>query len=181
MRLKNCSSPPLEVVCFRNLQVIWWYGKGQMTNSSLSSDLPSRILVVDDENSLRNWFYTLLEKNGYEVLAAGNGPDGLTIFRQSNRPIELLVTDYHMPLMSGLELARECLRLRSKLSVLYISGSRPDEPLQMDLKAPRRGFLAKPFGGQELLHKARELLVESSAQTSLNQKFQEAARVTRCA
>jgi CheY-like chemotaxis protein len=129
----------------------------------------SRVLVVDDENSVRNWLYTLLESDGHEVLAASNGPDGLTIFRRSTRPIELLVTDYNMPEMSGLELARECLRLRCELSVLYVSGSRPDEQLQADLQAPKRGFLAKPFRRDDLLRKARELLlVESSGQLSLN-------------
>jgi len=152
-----------------------------MTNSPRSSDLPSRILLVDDENSLRDSLYTLLESDGYEVLAAGNGPDGLTIFRQSIRPIELLVTDYNMPLMSGLELAQECLRLRCELRVLYVSGCRPDEQLWADLKAAKRAFLAKPFRGQELLRKVRELLVESCGQRSLNQKVQEATRLTRCA
>ena len=140
-----------------------------MTNSQGPSEMRSRVLVVDDENSVRNWLYTLLESDGHEVLAASNGPDGLTIFRRSTRPIELLVTDYNMPEMSGLELARECLRLRCELSVLYVSGSRPDEQLQADLQAPKRGFLAKPFRRDDLLRKARELLlVESSGQLSLN-------------
>jgi CheY-like chemotaxis protein len=155
--------------------------RSQMTNSALSSDLPSRILLVDDEDSLRNSFYTLLDRDGYEVLAASNGPDGLTIFRQSIRPIELLVTDYNMPRMSGLELARECLSLRCELSVLYISGSSPDEELQADLRAAKRGFLAKPFRGQELLRKTKELLVESSGHPSLNHKGHKANPFTRCA
>lgn len=141
-----------------------------MMNSPLPSDMPSRILLVDDDNLLRDSLYTILESDGYEVLAASNGPDGLTIFRQSARPIGLLVTDYNMPQMSGLELARECLRLRHELSVLYVSGARPDEQLQADLQAANRGFLAKPFRGQELLRKARELIVESAGQRALSQK-----------
>jgi CheY-like chemotaxis protein len=130
-------------------------------------DMPSRILLVDDENSVRDSLYELLESNGYEVLAASNGPDGLTIFRQSARPIELLVTDYNMPQMSGLELARECLLLHRELRVLYVSGSRPDAELQADLQAPNRGFLAKPFRGNDLLRKARALLPVESTRLSL--------------
>ena len=127
-----------------------------------------RILVVDDENSVRDSLYTLLESNGYEVLAAGSGPEGLTIFRQSIRPVELLVTDYNMPQMTGLELARECSRACNELRVLYVSGARPNEELQADLQAPTRGFLAKPFRGNELLRKARELLpVESTSHLSV--------------
>ncbi len=131
--------------------------------------MPQRILLVDDEKSVRDSLYTLLESNGYEVLAAGNGPDGLTIFRQSIRPIELLVTDYNMPRMSGLELARECSRLYGELRVLYVSGSRPNAELQADLQAPTRGFLGKPFRGKDLLRTAKALLpVESAGQVSLS-------------
>jgi len=55
----------------------------------------SRILLVEDQNSVRNSLYTVLGDAGYDVLAASDGAEGLSIFRQSTRPIEL--TDYHMP------------------------------------------------------------------------------------
>lgn len=48
-----------------------------------SSENRSRILLVNDEDQIRNPIYTLLENEGYEVLTAGNGADGITIFRQS--------------------------------------------------------------------------------------------------
>jgi len=129
--------------------------------------MPPRVLLVDDESSVRDSLYSLLESDGYEVLSACNGPEGLNIFRQSIRPIELLVTDYNMPHMSGLELARECLRHNRELSVLYVSGSCPDEELEADLQAARRAFVAKPFRGADLLHKAKALLrVESTGSVS---------------
>ena len=120
--------------------------------------MPPRILLVDDENSVRDSLYALLESAGYEVLAASNGPDGLTIFRQAAPPIDLLVTDYNMPRMSGLELARECSCLFPDLRVLDVSGSHPDEKLQADLQMGKRGFLAKPFRGDDLLRTTRALL-----------------------
>jgi CheY-like chemotaxis protein len=86
----------------------------------------------------------------------------LNIFRHSTPPIELLVTDYDMPRMSGLELARECAHLRHDLRVLYVSGSGPDAALQADLQAPNREFVAKPFRGADLLRKARRLLLTDS-------------------
>jgi CheY-like chemotaxis protein len=139
-----------------------------MTNIQSHSEMRPRVLLVDDENSVRESLYTLLEGDGYEVLAASNGQDALTIFRQSSRPIELLVTDYNMPQMSGLQLARDCSLLCNDLSVLYVSGCRPDEELEADLRASRRAFVAKPFRGNDLLRKARELLlVESTGQMSL--------------
>ena len=127
-----------------------------------------RILLVDDQSSVRDALYTLLESDGYEVLAASNGPEGLKIFRHSTPPIELLVTDYDMPQMSGLELARECSHLTHDLRVLYVSGSGPDAELQADLQAPNREFVAKPFRGVDLLRKARQLLLAESGQLSLS-------------
>jgi len=118
----------------------------------------TRVLLVDDDSAVRNELYALLEGGGYEVLAAKDGPDGLAVFRASRPPVELLLTDYNMPQMSGLELARECSSHRSQVGILYLSGHHPDEKLEADLHAPRRAFLAKPFRGEELLRKAREVL-----------------------
>ncbi|HSR05553.1 MAG TPA: response regulator [Bryobacteraceae bacterium] len=133
-----------------------------MPNSYNGSDIRPRLLLVDDEDSVRNSLYSLFENDGYEVLAASNGTDGLAIYRHSVHPIELLVTDYNMPGMSGLELARECTRLHRELGVLYISGSPPDEELRRDLQGCRRGFIAKPFHARDLLRKARELSLTGS-------------------
>lgn len=133
-----------------------------MPNSDDESAIRPRLLLVDDEDSVRNSLYGLLESDGCEVLAASNGTDGLAIYRHSIHPIELLVTDCNMPGMSGLQLARECTRLNRELGVLYISGSPPDEELQEDLQRYRRGFIAKPFRARDLLRKARELLLTES-------------------
>jgi CheY-like chemotaxis protein len=141
----------------------------------------SRILLVDDDDAVREVLRRLLADDGYEVLAAGNGPDGLAIFRQSTLPIDLLVTDCNMPEMSGLELARECLRLRSELSVLYVSGSGPDEELQADLQGRKRGFLAKPFCNSDLRSKARELLLSESVGKQSLIPERSAARNSRAA
>lgn len=139
-----------------------------MTYSRVPLPQPSsaRILLVDDHRGVRHALSTLLESEGYEVLAAGNGLDGLAAFRQSIRPIELLVTDYNMPIMSGLELARECSRISCGLSVLYVSAAHPDEELRADLHEPKRAFLAKPFRADDLLSKARELLLAGPRQLS---------------
>ena len=89
-----------------------------------SSEVRARVLIVDDEDSVRNSLYRNFESDGYDVLAASNGADALAICHRSVRPIELLVTDYNMPQMTGLQLARECACLNADLSVLYISGAR---------------------------------------------------------
>jgi CheY-like chemotaxis protein len=134
-----------------------------MLYSHGNADGRPRVLIVDDHNSLRNSLYKILESDGYDVLSASNGADALAICRKSIHPIELLVTDYNMPQMTGLELARECSRLNSELRVLYISGSDPDDGLRADLEGRKRSFLAKPFRGADLLRKAKELLLMETA------------------
>ncbi len=117
-----------------------------------------RVLLVDDDNSVRDSVDVLLESEGFEVLCARNGRDGLTIFHRSLRPIGLLVTDCEMPGMTGLELAQACARRDPGVAVLFISGSLPSEELQEYSGTQRRAFLAKPFGGDEMLRKVKELL-----------------------
>ena len=125
---------------------------------SHSGPIGRTILVVDDENKILILLHALLESAGFVVLAADNGPDAVAICSRSVNPIDLLVTDYNMPAMSGLEVARECTRIRSGLPVLYVSGAHPDEELQADLQAGKRAFVAKPFNGDDVIRKARELL-----------------------
>src|SRR5665213_136511 len=141
-----------------------------------------RALLVDDKDSVRDAIYTLLENDGYEVLSARNGLDGLTIFHRSLRLIDLLVTDCDMPGMKGLELARACARRHGDVGVLYISGSCPNDELQADLEMGRRAFLAKPFRGDDLLLKARELLAPGSGWNArLPRKPQLAIQLVRSA
>jgi CheY-like chemotaxis protein len=103
---------------------------------------------------------------GFRVLWANNGADALALCRDAEPPVDLLVTDYTMPGMTGLELASECCSLNDELAVLYISGSWPGDDLRADLTAKRSAFLAKPFRQAELLRGARAVLATESAAAS---------------
>jgi|SRR5665213_3465361 len=129
-----------------------------------------RILIVDDDVSIRKILYRILENGGYDVLSAGNGAEAVGICRRSSPAVDLLITDYNMPEMNGLELGRECTAIHSRLPVLHISGAVPDEELRSELQKPRRGFLSKPFRKEELLRACKEMLLMpqwSAAQVSL--------------
>lgn len=121
-------------------------------------DQRTRILLVESETSVRESLYALLENDGRQVLAASDGRNGLTVFHRSVYPIPLLITEFDMPGMTGLELAQACARRNRDVAVLYLSVSHPNEELEADLAMNRRAFLAKPFGRSELLRKTRELL-----------------------
>jgi CheY-like chemotaxis protein len=116
-------------------------------------------LIVDDDLSLRKNLYRILEHGGYAVLSASSGPEGVAICRRSSPPLDLLITDYNMPGMNGLEVGRECAAFNSALPVLFISGSHPDQEMRAEYEKGKRGFLAKPFRSEELLRKVKEMLL----------------------
>ncbi len=120
--------------------------------------LAPTVLVVDDQETLTRLMCKTLESNGFRVLTANSGADALTLCRGAEPPVDLLVTDYSMPGMTGLELAHKCRRLNHELGVLYVTGSSPGDDLLRDLNTERHGLLAKPFRHSELLRSAKALL-----------------------
>jgi len=116
------------------------------------------VLVVDDQEILTRLMCKTLESHDCRVLWANNGQDALNLFRGAEPPVDLLVTDYEMPGMNGLELAHECCALDPNLSVLYISGSSPGIELAAELRLENRAFLAKPFRQSDLMQSAKALL-----------------------
>jgi two-component system CheB/CheR fusion protein len=116
------------------------------------------ILVVEDDELVRGTVIAQLERLGYRVIAAKDGPSALIILN-GGTPIDLLFTDVVMPGgISGRELACEAVRLRPQLKVVFTSGY---EQMRSNSKEPmveRADFLPKPFKQQELACKMREAL-----------------------
>lgn len=80
------------------------------------------ILLVDDEESVRLLLSTLLERDSYTVLAASDGEHALEISRHHEGDIDALVTDYKMPRLNGLELAKTLNRERPGMRIMIMSG-----------------------------------------------------------
>jgi two-component system cell cycle sensor histidine kinase/response regulator CckA len=116
------------------------------------------ILLVEDQESLRVLTKTFLERQGYTVLAAGNGMEALSIVDGYPRAIHLLVTDVVMPDIRGTEIAQRLLKCRPSTQIIYISGY-PDE----EITDASTAFLQKPFRMQELGAKIRHMLDKSRA------------------
>lgn len=116
------------------------------------------ILVVEDEEALRAAAGRALTKAGYSVLLAADGASALQIGSQFAGEIQLLLTDVVMPKMSGIELARELLKVRPATRVLYMSGYATDALGKHGVLEAGTHFLAKPFTAAELARKAREVL-----------------------
>lgn len=116
------------------------------------------VLVVDDEKDLLNLITPGLEQQGYKVLKATNGGEGLLVFDKYKQSIKLIVTDIVMPIMNGLELTDLLIPLYSQLKVLYMSGY-PDNPsLQKRNLNPETNFIPKPFSLEDLAIRVRKIL-----------------------
>ena len=121
------------------------------------------VLLVEDEESVRELVRVTLTSRGYNVLEAENGECGLHLAEDFKGHIDILVTDVVMPGMGGRELAKKLLSLRPEISVLYLSGYTEDTVVTQGALGPRTAFLQKPFTLQNLAKKVREVLRARSA------------------
>jgi two-component system, cell cycle sensor histidine kinase and response regulator CckA len=116
------------------------------------------ILLAEDADALRKLTQTLLEENGYRVLAAENGAAALTIVEQKHETIHLLLTDVIMPGMNGRELAARLAPLQEGLKVLYMSGYTDSTIADQGVLESGIYLLHKPFTEVALIRKVREVL-----------------------
>jgi two-component system cell cycle sensor histidine kinase/response regulator CckA len=114
------------------------------------------VLVVEDEEAVRELLRKILNDQGYTVLEARHGRDALLLAGRSQQPIQLLVTDVVMPEMGGRELVEALTPLYPDVRVLYISGYTDDEVLRRGVSDVE--LIHKPFTAEELLRKVRGLL-----------------------
>jgi PAS domain S-box-containing protein len=116
------------------------------------------VLVVEDEDALREVTRRILSRNGYEVLTAANGPEALKIVEHTGQRIDLLLTDVIMPHMLGKELAGRMRELRPGLRVLYMSGYAQPVLASQGTLDPGVILVEKPFSEPALLDQVREVL-----------------------
>ncbi|HET7423666.1 MAG TPA: PAS domain S-box protein [Gemmatimonadales bacterium] len=116
------------------------------------------LLLVEDEAAVRSSARRLLERNGYTVLEARHGGDALRIADESERPIDLVLTDLVMPEMGGRELVERLRAHRPALKVVFMSGY-TEKAIAVDgVMPPHTGFVEKPFTVEQLMRRVREIL-----------------------
>ena len=121
------------------------------------------ILLVEDEEIVRNLAQEILQTYGYSVLTAANGSEGLRIGREFEGPIELVITDVIMPLMSGREMAEKLREMRPNLGVIFMSGFTDDAIVHHGVLDESMFFIQKPFSPDALAAMARQVLDHVSA------------------
>lgn len=121
------------------------------------SEPTKTLLIVDDDPMVRNVETQILRLQGYTVLEAEGAAEALRLARET-AAIHLLITDYWMPEVDGLELTRRFRAVHPETPVLMVSGSLPLLRIRSELDMDRFAFLAKPYQFDELLRKVRWLL-----------------------
>jgi signal transduction histidine kinase/CheY-like chemotaxis protein len=127
-----------------------------VTTPAVIPDRGWTVLLVEDEDAVRDLAREILQERGYAVLEARNGREAIEVAARTPEPISLLLTDVVMPGMMGPELARRLTAGRPGLKVLYVSGH-PDRAVGSEARAPGL-FLHKPFSPEALAAKVREAL-----------------------
>ena len=116
------------------------------------------ILLVEDEEMVRDWVGKVLLKRGYKVLQASDGLDGEQIAREYAGRIDLLISDVVMPHVSGIELAKRLQPVRPEIRCLFVSGYTEHVSLSRGYLNPEVNFLQKPFTPEILFRRIRSLL-----------------------
>lgn len=118
---------------------------------------PPRILLVEDDPSLRAVFVNFLRHAGYEVVEAEDGADALTVLDREHTPVDLVVTDVVMPHTGGPALVQRLRTRRPGIPVLYLSGYAVDTEVADDATADT-AHLQKPLTRSALLAEVAALL-----------------------
>ena len=116
------------------------------------------ILLVDDEQYIRELGVELLTDAGYNVLTATDGESALELYRKDQKGIDLVILDLVIPGMGGKKCYEEILKVNQKAKILIVSGYSANGPGKEALEAGARGFVGKPFDVSHLLHTVREIL-----------------------
>lgn len=125
---------------------------------AVRADSTETILLVEDEESVRDLTHEVLSGSGYRVLEASNGIEALQLGERYAKDIHLMVTDVVMTQMSGPELAGRMAVLRPNMKVLYMSGYTRDFIDQHSLLAGGVTLLQKPYTPEDLESMVREIL-----------------------
>lgn len=117
-----------------------------------------KILVVDDEEDIRNVTKEILEHYGYRVLLAKDGKEAVESYKEKSEEIDLVVLDLTLPYMKGEDVMKKIIEMKPNARVIVSSGSPDEERKKMLLKLGAKAFIGKPYPFEKLLRLIREIL-----------------------
>ena len=123
------------------------------------------ILLVEDNDNLRNLLQRTLEGGGFSVLSACDGAEALQLCQQHGGPIDLTVSDIVMPRLNGLQMTEQIRATRPKMKFLFITGFADEFPGLRELIKNGGDVLEKPFLPSELMGKVEKMLNQENLAT----------------
>ncbi len=135
----------------------------------------TKVMVVEDEQSLREPLVYLLEKEGYEVLEASDGARALEFFK--TEPIDLILLDIMMPGMSGNEVCR-VIRQTSNVPVIMLTAKDSEIDKVVGLEIGADDYVTKPYSTRELLARMKAVLRRNSEPTPVTDGLLEGGPVS---
>ena len=137
------------------------------TQYAAANDKSQRVLIVDDENEVRDVLRLMLCRMGYDVHAVANGPEAIALFLAADVHFDAVMLDLMMPGMNGWECRRELTRIRPSVPIIIMSGFAPQLPPGESLSQLSNAFLTKPF-------------TKASLKTALSTVFTSCSEKTHC-
>jgi DNA-binding NtrC family response regulator len=123
-----------------------------------------RIMIVEDDEAVRELLREILKRAGHEVVAAGNGKEAIALYQDNPATADLVITNILMPEKEGLEMIQEMRRDDPDIKIIAISGGGqigPADYLEIARRFGATRTFSKPFDRKELLAAVEELLEES--------------------
>ncbi|MCF7928382.1 MAG: response regulator [Spirochaetales bacterium] len=120
--------------------------------------MAQKVLVVDDSAAIRQSITFVLEQEGFEVVAAGDGEEGLAALKTQG--VDLIVTDVNMPNMDGITFTRELRKLDSckYIPVIVLTTESQNTKMQEGKEAGATGWIVKPFSAEKLLSVVKKVM-----------------------
>jgi two-component system, cell cycle sensor histidine kinase and response regulator CckA len=116
------------------------------------------VLLIEDEEFLREYAETILTENGYTVMVAGDGEEGVRLYSQHAKDIDVVISDLGLPKLAGEEVFKRIRTINQKAKVVLASGFVDPSVKSKTYKAGARYFLRKPFSPDDLLRIVRDTL-----------------------
>jgi two-component system cell cycle sensor histidine kinase/response regulator CckA len=121
------------------------------------------ILIVDDENYVRTTTRRILERAGYEIIAANDGEEGVKIFRERHKDLSLILLDLTMPQMDGVAAFEEMQIISRRVPVVLMSGYDEKSTVPQFPAGKIAGFVQKPFLADAIVEKVRNAIARTEA------------------
>lgn len=150
-KLREISSPKMQEVPFGVTMI-------NIDSDETISSVPDRyILVIEDEENLRQIIQEVLNSASYKVILAETAREGIDLFHVDKNLIETVILDFNLPDADGLEVLEELQKIDKNVKVLLTSGFDVGESIERALKNGALDFIRKPFNRQQILNAVKKV------------------------